>query len=86
MTIGGFTGMTPEDPFVTHPLNSMKFTTSDNDNDRSSGNCGSNGGWWHNNCYHINPNLQPPHVYLDSKNYNILSVEMKMRQHDCISQ
>ena len=50
LTIGGFTGITPEDPFVIHPLNRMKFSTSDNDNDRSGGNCaaGNSNGWWHN--------------------------------------
>ena len=87
LTIGGFTGITPTDPFVTHPLNNMKFTTIDNHNDQNSGNCANgNGGWWYNSCYNINPNHQPPRVYLNSKGYNLLSVEMKMRQHDCISQ
>ena len=43
-------------------------------------------GWWHNNCYHIAPNRQPSEVEFNSKWYNLLSVEMKMRQHDCISQ
>ena len=88
LTIGGFTGITPEDPFVTHPLNNMKFTTTDNDNDLYSSNCASSygDGWWHNNCYHIDPNYQAPRVYLNFKWYNLLSVEMKMRQHDCISQ
>ena len=84
LTIGGFTGITPKDPFVTVPLNRMRFSTSDNDNDRDGGNCAANhGGWWHNNCYHINPNRQPPYIYLDG---GLLSVEMKIRQHDCISQ
>ena len=85
LTIGGFTGITT-DPFVAHPLNNMKFTTIDNDNDQSSGNCGGSNGWWYNNCDLINPNYQPPYVHLNSKTYNPLSVEMKMRQHDCISQ
>ena len=88
LTIGGFTGITPTDPFVTHPLNNMKFSTPDNDNDQASGSCAANhnDGWWSNNCFHIDLNSQPPHVYLNSKGYNLLSVEMKMRQHDCISQ
>ena len=34
LTIGGFTGITPTDPFVTQPLNGMRFSTSDNDNDK----------------------------------------------------
>ena len=88
LTIGGFTGITPEDPFVIHPLNSMRFSTSDNDNDQRKGNCAviHSDGWWHNSCFHINPNFQPPNVYLNSKGYGLLSVEMKMRQHGCISQ
>ena len=84
LTIGGFTGITT-DPFVTHPLNGMRFTTIDNDNDQSRGNCAGQG-WWHNDCYHIAPNRQPPEVEFNSKQYNLLSIEMKMRQHDCISQ
>ena len=88
LIIGGFTGITTEDPFVTHPLNGMKFSTVDNDNDQlNNGNCaGSNDGWWHNNCYLINPNCQPPTVYLNSTFYYLLSVEMKIRQHNCIIQ
>ena len=87
LTIGGFTGITPKDPFVTHLLNGMRFiTTIDNDNDRNGGNCGGSGGWWHNNCYDINPNRQPPIMYFNSKPYNLLSIEMKIRQYDCISQ
>ena len=87
LTIGGCTGITT-DPFVTHPLNGMRFSTKDNDNDQDSGDCAAShyDGWWHNNCYHIDLNRQPPQVYLNSKWYDLLSVEMKMRQHDCISQ
>ena len=68
LTIGGFTGITT-DPFVTNqPLNGMKFTTVDNDNDQRSGsNCASHDGWWHNDCSHINLNYQPPSVYLNLK-------------------
>ena len=87
LTIGGFTGITPEDPFVSHPLNGMKFTTLDNDNDQNIRNCASaNGGWWYNNCYKFNPNGQPPIVYLNTEVYHPLSVEMKIRQHNCIIQ
>ena len=48
LTIGGFTGINPTDPFVTEPLNRMRFSTTDNDNDQAGGNCagaGTNGGW-----------------------------------------
>ena len=87
LTIGGFTGITPTDPFVTHPLNNMNFTTTDNDNDQYHGNCAvfRSNGWWHNTCAHIFPNFQPPHVNLNSKPYNLLSIEMKIRQLDCIN-
>ena len=69
LTIGGFTG--------TKSLNRMRLITTDNDNDQYGSNCaalGSSGGWWHNNCYYINPNYQPPQVYLNSKWYNLHSV------------
>ena len=33
-----------------------------------------------------NPNCEPPYVILNSKGYDLLSIDMKMRQHDCISQ
>ena len=87
LTIGGFTGITT-DPFVTHPLNGMKFSTADNDNDKRGSNCaaGHRDGWWHNDCHHIDMNYQPPYLYLNTKMYNILSVEMKMRQSECIIQ
>ena len=87
LTIGGFTGTTT-DPFVTHPLNGQRFSTIDNDNDKNGGNCASshNGGWWYNSCHHINPNRQPPNVYLKPRYHDLLSVEMKIRPHDCIIQ
>ena len=85
LTIGGFTGVTT-DPFVTHPHNGAKFSTGDNDNDKSGGNCAAvrKNGWWFNNCDHINLNKQPPYVHINSTNYNPLKVEMKIRQLDCI--
>ena len=39
LTIGGFTGITPTDPFGLHPRNGMKFSTYGNNNDQSSGDC-----------------------------------------------
>ena len=60
LTIGGFTGITPTDPFAYH--NGRKFS---NDNDQSGHNCAvqtgnakDNGGWWYNGCWRINLNLQ----------------------------
>ena len=57
-TIGGFIGEGSYDPFVTHPLNGMKFTTPDCDNDEWSGNCAVywQSGWWFYRCRHININ------------------------------
>ena len=50
LTVGGFTGRT--NWFALHPLNGMKFTSLDNDNDDSNRNCTaiSNNGWWFNHC------------------------------------
>lgn len=54
LTIGVFTGMTT-DPFVTQPLNGIKFSTTDNDIDRFSSNCAdiNQDGWWPNRCFSI---------------------------------
>ena len=43
-----------------HNLNNMRFSTKDNDNDGSSGNCASSwrSGWWFNRCMHANLNGQ----------------------------
>ena len=38
LTVGEFTGV-GTDWFANHPLNGMKFTTPDNDNDKNGGNC-----------------------------------------------
>ena len=82
LTVGGFTGV-GNDQFASHPLNGMKFSTSDNDNDKWSSNCAANykSGWWYNSCRHININTQPPDVV-----GNILFTEMKIRPQDCITQ
>ena len=84
LTVGGFTGV-GTDWFAIH--NQMKFSTLDNDNDKHSTtnyNCAAThkSGWWHNNCYNININRQPPNV----GGYNVLFSEMKIRPKDCITQ
>ena len=58
LTIGGFTGITPTDPFATDGHNGRKFSTYDNDNDASSSNCAFSGGWWYTACWHINLNIE----------------------------
>ena len=84
LTVGEFTGV-GTDWFASHPLNGMKFSTPDNDNDKKSGgsNCAASQktGWWYNGCTAININKQPPVVW-----YNVLFSEMKIRPKDCITQ
>ena len=50
LSISGFTGITT-DPFTTHPIDGMKFTTKDRDNDSWGAKCavtghGGNAGGW----------------------------------------
>ena len=84
LTFRGFTGV-GTDQFKS--LNGMKFSTPDNDNDKSSGNCAASykSGWWYNNCYYININKQPPSDSATSVG-NILFTEMKIRPKYCITQ
>ena len=83
LTIGGFTGYGIDKFVVGYPLNGMKFSTPDNDNDKWYGNCAARhkSGWWYNKCHYVNINRQPPRVGL-----NVLFSEMKIRPKDCIIQ
>ena len=82
LTVGGFTGV-GTDLFVSHPLNGMKFSTPDNDNDMyPNGNCSLTSGWWFNSCGHIDINSQPPYYYGRSS-YPVVFTEMKIRPQDC---
>ena len=97
LSISGFTGITPIDPFRSHPLNGQVFTTRDRDNDkRSSQNCAidghgakATGGWWHNNCFNINLNYNYAgyqglaFIFLGDKYHVPLFVEMKIREVGC---
>ena len=85
LTVGGFTGVGTDwfnDASRLH--NGMKFSTLDNDNDMTSSNCAASykSGWWHNDCYHININYQPPYV----GPHSVLFSEMKIHPKDCITQ
>ena len=94
LNISGFTGITPDDPFTTYPINGQYFTTRDRDNDQSSGNCavrshGSTapGGWWHNACFNINANYNygGPNGFIKLAGtwYVTPSIEMKIRPLNC---
>ena len=82
LTVGGFTGGDDTDWFADQPLNGIKFSTSDNDNDRSSGNCAAQwkSGWWYNNCTSININAKNPYM----GNKDVIFAEMMIRPKDCI--
>ena len=84
LTATGFTGV-GTDYFASHPVNGMKFSASDNDNDRNSGNCASSYkyAWWHNSCAIIGINYQPPYIYNIN---NLLATEMKIRPRNCVIQ
>ena len=84
LTVGGFTGVgTDRLTEKSRPHHGMKFTTPDEDNDRKNYNCAAKykSGWWYNDCYHANPNEQPPKVVGSA-----LMTEMKIRPKDCIIQ
>ena len=98
LTISGFTGITPTDPFTTGMHSGMKFSTYDNDNDKWPTNCAAryynakgNGGWWHNCCWDVNFNINynPSHfgfIKLVGTWYNLRWSEMKIRPATCIPQ
>ena len=82
LTVRGFTGV-GTDWFASHPVHREKFSTPDNDNDKSRRNCAasSKSGWWYKNCSDIDINQQPPYV-----NHKVFFTEMKIRPKDCIPQ
>ena len=89
LTVGGLTGAGMN--YFAYQ-NRWKFSTVDNDNDRSSSfNCADHhkSGFWYNYCIRININQQPP-VIIDgvistnSDFIDLLLTEMKIRLKDCI--
>ena len=86
--ISGFDSIGLTDPSASdEPLNGMKFTSRDRDNDKASdSNCAHNrGGWWHHSCsyMHLNRKYSEIIMLLNSQ-WNILSfVEMKIRPQNC---
>ena len=94
LQISEFNGIYPVDPFSTHPLNGMKFTTKDSDNDQlRTINCAGrewqnkvNNGWWHNGCSYITLNLEYHHkemVHDKVKWHYYPFTEMKIRPRNC---
>ena len=94
LNISGFTGITPDDPFTTHPLNGQQFSTYDRDNDRWSNSCAVNGhgstapgGWWYSSCFRINLNYNHggPRGFIKLANiwYSLTFIEMKIRPSNC---
>ena len=96
LSISGFTGITPTDPFTSWNINGQQFTTYDRDNDPWPGNCALNGhgnepgGWWHSTCNHINLNYNYNLIGKDygfmrlaGKWYDPKFVEMKIRPVNC---
>ena len=95
LTISGFTGITPTDPFTIGGHNGMRFSTYDNDNDQWSGDCAEiingntgNGGWWYNQCWiiNLNYNYMSNSIRLDGTSYRTPWIEMKVRPLNCIPQ
>ena len=98
LTIGGGVG-TGRDGMDHH--NGQQFSTYDNDNDPSGGNCAytHQGGWWYNTCYEANlngPHDIPPNpsvhqvhakmMWNDGVWRDVSSSEMKIRRKQCIPQ
>ena len=90
LSISGFTGITPIDPFVTYSHNRKPFKTLDQSQGSSCPIRGHDstapGGWWYRNCFHINLNYNfggpRGFVHLD-KWYSPTFIEMKIRPVRC---
>ena len=92
LIVGGFQGTTT-DPMAHH--NGMYFTTKDNDNDKSGGNCAlvyglkkPIGGWWYKSCWvgGTAPNIIYNHIdgmFLNSQWHTLPYIEIKVRPQNC---
>ena len=86
LNISGFDSIGVDDPFSSHPINGMKFSSRDRDNDLHSDNCAYyDGGWWHHSCTFIrlNDDYTEIYIYLNRKTHFPTSVEMKIRPQNC---
>ena len=96
LSISGFTGITPTDPFTiyTHSINRQQFSTYDRDNYQSHGSCAVNGhgstapvGWWYRSCFSINLNYNYGRplgfMYLGRTWYRLPYIEMKIHPLNC---
>ena len=77
---------------ATHPLNNMKFTTKDQDNDKYGGNCAvsdngkNNNGWWQNRCSYIHLNqkyTENNKIYDGRAWHDYIFTEIKIRPINC---
>ena len=89
LTISGFNSAGLTDIFDEGiPLNDSKFFSRDRDHDKTSVDCIARhgGGWWYNNCAHLelNTKYSSLRLYLNGVNhYGVKFVEMKIRPRDC---
>ncbi|XP_076082947.1 fibrinogen-like protein A isoform X2 [Mytilus galloprovincialis] len=77
LTVGDYSG-NAGDQMTYH--NGMKFSTTDQDNDRNGGNCAaSRGPWWHNSCYYSGLNKEfKSHLYWNSFSSNSAKTAVMM--------
>ena len=91
LSISGFTGITPTDPFTSWNINNVQFATRDR---VDINNCAVNGhrstapgGWWHRNCFYINLNYNygGPLGFIELAGtwYSPQYIEMKIRPVNC---
>ena len=86
LNMSGFDSIGVDDPFSSHPINGMKFTSRDRDNDLWSINCAhSRGGWWYHDCSYIQLNNEHNAIGININRewHYPTSVEMKIRPQNC---